>query len=141
MKTALRSGWSLAALLTLALAFVFACLPTASAQVAAPELTPALDVALDAAGAVAQPFIVSLAQSHPWLLTALAVIASLRLVFKPLMSAAHVFVQSTPSTSDDELLAKVEHSRSYKIAAWLLDYLGSIKVGPQRPQPQPNPAS
>lgn len=93
--------------------------------------------ALDTAGAVAQPLIVDLAQQHPWLISALAVIASLRLVFKPIMSALALYVRSTPSTADDALLDRVEHSRAYRIAAWLLDYLGSIKVGPQRSAPPP----
>lgn len=90
---------------------------------------------VDTSDALVQPFIVSLAASYPWLVTLLTVIAALRLVFKPLMSALHAYVQSTASPTDDELLARVEHSRAYKVAAWLLDYLGSIKVGPQKPQP------
>lgn len=140
MNNPLRSIALLAALFSVALALVFACVPAHAQTAPAADQSAAFGAAaLDTAGAVAQPFIVSFAQSHPWLLTVLAAIATMRLVFKPLMSAAHVFVKSTPSTSDDALLDKVEHSRAFKVAAWLLDYLGSIKVGPQKPQPAPAP--
>lgn len=85
----------------------------------------------DTATTVATPFIVGFATSHPWLLTALAAIATLRLVFKPLVSAVEAFVKSSPSTADDELLQKVEHSAGFRVFAYLLDWLGSMKVGPQ----------
>ncbi|PTX95755.1 hypothetical protein [Opitutus sp. ER46] len=83
---------------------------------------------LDTAAAVATPFIVSFASSHPWLVTVLTIIATMRLIFKPVMSVVQAYVKSTASQTDDAALAKVETSTAYKIAAWLLDYLGSIKV-------------
>jgi len=88
-------------------------------------------VTIDAASAAAVPFIVSFAEKYPWLVTALAVIATLRLIFKPVMSGIEAIVKATPSTTDDEFVAKAEASRAFKIFAWGLDYLGSIKVGPQ----------
>jgi len=113
----------------------------AQAQPATDQSAAVANAALDTAGAVAQPFIVSFAQSHPWLLSLLAIVATLRLVFKPIMSAVGAYVKSTASTGDDAMLEKVEHSAAFKVAAWLLDYLGSIKVGPQKPQPAPAPQS
>lgn len=119
MKTALRFLSAAA----LALAFALAAhAQTDSANV---------NAAIETAGAVGQPFIVSFAQSHPWLLTVLAAIATLRLVFKPIVTALEAYVKGTPQVTDDEWFAKVEHSRAFKVFAWLLDYLGSIKVGPQ----------
>ncbi|MES2697500.1 MAG: hypothetical protein V4773_28800 [Verrucomicrobiota bacterium] len=135
MKTPFRS----VLLLAMFFSTLLACVLFAVSDVRAAEPVSGAvlgSAAVDTAAAVAQPFIVSFAESHPWVLTLLAVIATLRLVFKPLMSAVHVYVQSTAGESDDAFLDKVEHSRAYKILAWLLDYFGSIKVGPQKPQVQ-----
>ncbi len=139
----LRPFLFLAACFTLCLAAVFFA-STASGQTA--DQSAAIGTAaLETAGTVAQPFIVGFAAKYPWLVTVLAVVATLRLVFKPIMSAAAVYVKSTASPDDDALLERVEHSRAFKVAAWLLDYLGSIKVGPQlapvQPAPKPQPAA
>lgn len=131
MKNPFRFFCFLAAVFTALLACTLGCAP-AHAQTAAPDASAISSVALDTAATVAEPFIVTMAQKYTWLVTLLAIVGTLRLVFKPLVSAAHVFVQSTPSTSDDEALAKVEASRAFKVFAWLLNYLGSIKVGPQK---------
>lgn len=134
----LRLFLSLAAVFTAFLAAIWLSIPVAQAAEQSGSGAALGVAALDTAGAVAQPFIVGFAERHPWLVTALAVIATLRLVFKPLMSAAHVFVRSTPGTADDAMLDRVEHSTAFRIFAWLLDYLGSIKVGPQKPDtPRP----
>lgn len=141
MKNPFRFFCLLAAAFTALLACILGCVP-AHAQTAAADGSAITTAALDTAATVAEPFIVTLAQKYPWLISALAVIATLRLVFKPIMGAVHAYVQSTASTSDDETLAKVETSRTFKVIAWLLDYLGSIKVGPQKPQAkQETPAS
>lgn len=128
----------------LALTLIISCgllflLTKAQAQTAtADQSSAALSATIDTAAAVAQPFIVTFAQQHPWLVTLLALIATARLVFKPIVSAVEAYVRSTPQTTDDEFVDKVTHSRGFKIVAWLLDYLGSIKVGPQfKAQPKP----
>ena len=87
--------------------------------------------AVDNLAPLAAPFIVTLAQAHPWVLTLLTIMASLRVVCKPLVTLAEAWVKSTPSTEDDELLAKVEHSAGWKIFYWLLDLFASIKAGSQ----------
>lgn len=125
-----RSALVTACALAFAVLFVlFAPLPL-HAQDSAPAAATT-NAVLETAGAVAQPFIVSFAQEYPWLLTTLALIATLRLVFKPIVSALEAWVRSTPSTEDDATFERVTHARWFKVAAWLLDYLGSIKVGPQ----------
>jgi len=73
-------------------------------------------------------FIAELALRHPWVFTLLTLIGFLRVVFKPLMAWLHSHVESTESTRDDALLAQVEASIWYRIGAWLVDYLGSIKL-------------
>ncbi len=101
------------------------------AQTAADTSSGISQVAIDTAAAAAVPFIVSFAQTHPWLVTFLAIVATLRIVFKPIVSVVELIVKSTPSTADDAFVAKAEASTAFKIFAWGLDYLGSIKVGPQ----------
>ncbi|MBI5693651.1 MAG: hypothetical protein HZC55_26540 [Verrucomicrobia bacterium] len=144
MNKTLRSLVCLAAAFTAALLLLSWSVAPARAQAAADATAASAAIgsaALDTAGAVAQPFIVGFAEKHPWLVTALALIATLRLVFKPLMSAASAYVKSTPGTADDAMLDRVEHSTAFRVAAWLLDYLGSIKVGPQRAPSAPAPAA
>jgi hypothetical protein len=115
----------------IALAFVV-CLSCSFAHAQSPDASSATAGAIaDTATSVVTPFIVTFAQSHPVVLTILAAIASLRLVFKPLMSAIEAFVKSSPSTDDDAVLENVEHSKAFKVLAYLLDWLGSVKVGPQ----------
>ncbi|MBI5770898.1 MAG: hypothetical protein HZA93_24180 [Verrucomicrobia bacterium] len=129
-KTFILAGLVQAASLTLA--------ALASAQTVAPDVGhAAAQATLDTAAAVATPFIVTFAQNHPWLVSVLVVIASLRVVFKPIVSVAEAYVRSTPTPDDDAMLEKVEHSRAFKIVAWLIDYLGSIKIGPQLRPPAP----
>ncbi len=118
--------------------------PAAHAQPAADQSAAVVNAALDTAAVVAQPFIVGLAAKHPWLVSLLAVVATLRLVFKPIMSAVEAYVKSTPSATDDEWVAKAQHSPAFRAFAWVLDYLGSIKVGPrlpERPPATPPPAA
>ena len=113
-----------AAILFAHTAFLFVL--TAHAQPADPVAVSVLSTE------AAQPFIVALAVKFPWLVSLFAVIATARLVFKPIMTAVEAYVKATPCTGDDVLLDRVEHSTAYRVFAWLLDYLGSIKVGPQR---------
>jgi hypothetical protein len=64
-----------------------------------------------------------------------AIIGSLRLFLKPLYDAVHLFVEKTPATRDDVILAKLETSLAFKAFWWALDYFASIKLGSQRPVP------
>jgi hypothetical protein len=95
-----------------------------------PAATSAL-VQPETAAAIAQPFIVSLAAQFPWVFTVLAVVGGLRFFFKPVVSLIEAYVRSTPQKSDDEFFDQVNHSTAFKIFAWLLDFVASVKVGPQ----------
>jgi len=77
---------------------------------------------------LAKPLIEALLGQHGFMVQVVAVVGALRLVFKPVMSAARAYVLSTPSTKDDAVLDKVEGHKAYKIAVYLLDYIASIKV-------------
>ena len=70
----------------------------------------------------------SLAAQHPWLTTLVAVIGFLRVIFKPLIAAAHSFVAATDTDEDDRSLEVIERSPAFKVFAFLLDYTASIKL-------------
>lgn len=136
----LRSVLLTAILFAFAVCFVTILTQPAQAQPAADQSAAFAGAALDTAGVIAQPFIVGLAAKYPWLVSLLAVVATLRLVFKPIMSAVEAYVKSTPSATDDEWVAKAQHSPAFRAFAWVLDYLGSVKVGPQftaKPKAEP----
>ncbi|MBI5768747.1 MAG: hypothetical protein HZA93_13195 [Verrucomicrobia bacterium] len=100
--------------------------PADSTAAIAPAPAPA-----DSSAGVIASFITGLAGSHPWIVTLATIIGALRLVFKPIVSGVEAYVKSTPSSTDDELVEKVEHSAAFKSFAWCLDFFGSIKIGPQ----------
>lgn len=56
------------------------------------------------------------------------VMGALRVCFKPLMVFVEAVVGQTPTKSDDEWLAKVKISKSYKILSFVLDYVASVKL-------------
>jgi hypothetical protein len=66
-----------------------------------------------------------------WVLTVLAVIGGLRLILKPIMSFISVIVKATPTAKDDALVETIEASAIYKGITYVLDWISSIKIGPQ----------
>lgn len=74
-----------------------------------------------------QKLIQGLAGSHPWILSALAVIGIVRVINKPLFSLLRTYVNTTSSAKDNELLDSVEKSAIYKGITYLLDWFFSIK--------------
>lgn len=100
---------------------------------------PASANAADAIGGTAEwlsGVVLWAAAKYPFVVTALLVVAGLRIVFKPLFSIWHAIVARTPSPKDDEFLAKVESSKALKWFLWVLDYVASIKVVPVTPVQQ-----
>lgn len=83
--------------------------------------------ALHAVAPVVGIFIAQFAAEHPWLLTFLALVGFLRVVFKPIMLGLEAYVKNTPGTEDDQKLAAVEASKAFKFFAFFLDWFGSIK--------------
>jgi hypothetical protein len=150
MNKPLRSILLLSALFGALLALVLVTVPNAHAQSASDTLTisataPAAD---NTAAEVATGVVHVLAKVLPpklagWLVALGSIAGTIGLFTKPIMSAIEAGVRASPSTSDDELLDKVEHSQAFKVFAWLLDFFTRIKIGPQftaKPQPVPAPA-
>lgn len=73
-------------------------------------------------------FIAGMAAKQPILLSVLAGIGIARLIFKPLFTFLQSVVDATPTMKDNEFLAKVMESKVYKGLAFVLDYVGSIKI-------------
>jgi hypothetical protein len=63
-----------------------------------------------------------------FLVQLVAIVGSLRLAIKPLMSLIDVYVKSTPSPKDDGLVLEIEQSKFYKGLIFVLDYIFSIKI-------------
>lgn len=55
-------------------------------------------------------------------------VGAARLAFKPITIAAHKFVASTATAEDDAVLARIEASRFWRVALFVLDYFASVKL-------------
>jgi hypothetical protein len=75
-----------------------------------------------------EALLVELISKYPTLAMIFMVVGVLRAIFKPLMTLLHSYVEATPSTKDNEVLAKVKESKVYSAVVWLLDYTASIKL-------------
>lgn len=76
-------------------------------------------------------FLFDLAEKHPAVAVAFGVVGFLRVVNKPFFSFVRAVVGATATKKDDEFLDKVEASKIYKGFAYVLDWFGSVKIGPQ----------
>lgn len=56
------------------------------------------------------------------------VIGFIRMVMKPIMTIIEKAVEETETEKDDVILEKILGSSIYKALAWIIDYLGSIKI-------------
>lgn len=65
---------------------------------------------------------------YGWAVQVVAVVGSLRLFFKPIVSALESAVASTESKNDDVILGKVKENSFYKAFVFVLDLVGSIKI-------------
>jgi len=83
---------------------------------------------MDQIGFQIAAFILQFATNHPYILTILMVIGSLRAILKPLFALARAYTQSTETKADDELVDKVEQSKAYKALVFVLDWFASVKL-------------
>lgn len=77
------------------------------------------------------PVLGAYAGEHGWVVQVLSIMGTLRLVVKPLMTIVQSVVAATPSTKDDETVAKVAASPYYTWFVYALDWFASIKVQPK----------
>lgn len=79
-----------------------------------------------------------LVAKYPWLATVITVIGSMRLWAKPVFSALHALTDITATKWDDGLWSRMyvfftQHPMG-RILAYLLDWLGSVKIQPPAPK-------
>ena len=72
--------------------------------------------------------LVTLMQSFPILSSVIVWVGVARLIFKPLQKLVGAIVEATTTKSDDALWLKIKDHWAYKGFAYLLDYLGSVKL-------------
>lgn len=75
-----------------------------------------------------KPILETLAGSNGTVLQVLVLMASLRLIFKPLQELVAGYVQFTPTKKDDEWLAGLREKGWYKTMIFFLDWFASIKL-------------
>jgi len=75
-----------------------------------------------------RPAIETMAGRYGALLQVLVVMASLRVVFKPLMLLADSLVLVIPGTKDNEFLAKVKAHKAYRMFSFFVDFFASVKL-------------
>lgn len=110
------------------------------AQAAAPDVSVAIDdggnpvvipgnpIAPPDLSAQVAVFLGNLVVAHPWIALVLAFMGTMRFWAKPASLALHKYVESTASTADDQLLARVERSVWYTAFWFVVDWLTSIKL-------------
>jgi hypothetical protein len=88
------------------------------------ELTQIIDMLLP----YLSPILAAYSGDMGPVLQIVSISTTLRAVNKPLFSAAHKFAESTETSKDDELIAKIESNKFYKALSFALDYLASVKM-------------
>jgi len=66
--------------------------------------------------------------SNPHLAVLLSIMAVSRAVFKPACSLIQIYVDTTPSKTDNETWAKIKESKQFKAVSYAVDFLFSIKL-------------
>lgn len=83
---------------------------------------------------IVQSLLPWLLEKAPYLATILVWMGALRLILKPLFTFLHSAVEVIPGDVDNQILEKVEKSKTYAVISFVLDYFASIKL-PQPPAP------
>jgi len=68
----------------------------------------------------------------PWLVNAIVIVGTFRLIVKPIVTAIESIVKETPTTKDDEVLERVQRSPAYTWFFYVLDWFTSIKIPPRK---------
>ena len=104
--------------LAIGLVALFACVATGHADTnTVAAAGDGITAGAEISGAVVAPFIQSLAATHPWILTILAVMATARAVAKPLFSAVEASLG--PDNAFAKKMQAAEAGPDYKGVVWL----------------------
>lgn len=69
-----------------------------------------------------------LLQTYPWLQHVIAIMVICRVVFKPLFAILGKYVELTIEEDDNKKLHKFMQSKTYKMIAFVVDMLASVKL-------------
>ena len=69
-----------------------------------------------------------LLQTYPMLQHVIAIMVICRIVFKPLFKIAGKYVELSVEKDDDKKLHKIMDSKAYKMTAFIVDMLVSVKL-------------
>lgn len=69
-----------------------------------------------------------LLEQYPALQHVIAVMVICRIVFKPLFKILAKYVELTVEKDDDKKLHKIMDSKAYKMAAFIVDMVASVKL-------------
>jgi hypothetical protein len=75
-----------------------------------------------------QDLIMQFLVAHPSLAVLITIVSVLRTVFKPIMAAIEAGVQASGSDKAKTILTQVEASKPYRVIAFVVDYLTSVKL-------------
>lgn len=114
---------------TLIIAMLAACSVAALAQT---------NVVVDTGIQQVNDVVSGLSGKYGFVSTILLWVGAMRFMFKPLMGFIHLAVKATPTQVDDWGVEKVESSATWKWITWAIDWLCSIKIGPQNTNNQNN---
>lgn len=78
-----------------------------------------------------EEFLVEILKDYPWFATLVMAMGTARIICKPLFSLIGSIIQSTPTKEDDAKWEAFKHSRFFKTARYLVDYLASVKIPPK----------
>jgi hypothetical protein len=90
-----------------------------------------LNLLLQEIGKFLAPLIEAYGGQYGWAVSAVAIVGTLRLFFKPIMAAIETGVKESETKADDKVLAKVQGNIIYKAFIFLVDLIGSIKIKPK----------
>jgi len=74
------------------------------------------------------PLIEAYGGKFGWLVSAISVIGTLRLLVKPVMAIVEVVVKLTPSKEDDNLHNEILENKIVKMLLFVFDWLASLKI-------------
>jgi hypothetical protein len=82
-----------------------------------------------------KPLIDLLSGQFGWIATVIVWVGAFRLAMKPVSAALQSvvslllsFVADTPETDDDALVLKILQSRTYRVIAFFVDWVASVKL-------------
>jgi hypothetical protein len=73
-------------------------------------------------------FISGLSAQYPVLVGIFAILYSVGIAFKLLLTALKTYVLESPSKSDDEMVGKLEENKIFKAVKFVMDLLIRLKV-------------